>query len=89
MEGLRVVDLGCGYRWFRRWAADQGTHSVLGLDVSEKNAGEGPSQHLLHAIHYKRADLEQLRLPIGAFDLTPAPWPCTTSGIWPKSVNGR
>jgi 2-polyprenyl-3-methyl-5-hydroxy-6-metoxy-1,4-benzoquinol methylase len=24
LSGLRVVDLGCGYGWFCRWARDQG-----------------------------------------------------------------
>ena len=36
LRGLRVVDLGCGFGWFCRWAREQGAASVLGLDVSEK-----------------------------------------------------
>ena len=35
MRGLRVVDLGCGFGWFCRWAREHGAASVLGLDVSE------------------------------------------------------
>ncbi len=35
MQGLRVVDLGCGFGWFCRWAREAGAASVLGLDVSE------------------------------------------------------
>ena len=35
MSGLRVVDLGCGFGWFCRWAREQGAASVLGLDMSE------------------------------------------------------
>ncbi len=31
MEGLRVVDLGCGYGWFCRWAAAEGATEVLGV----------------------------------------------------------
>jgi len=36
MKGLRVLDLGCGYGWFCRWAAEQGADSVRGLDLSTK-----------------------------------------------------
>lgn len=36
MHGLNVVDLGCGYGWFSRWAIENGAGSVLALDVSEK-----------------------------------------------------
>ena len=33
LKGLRVVDLGCGYGWFCRFAREQGAEHVLGLDV--------------------------------------------------------
>ena len=36
LRGRRVVDLGCGFGWFCRWAREQGAAHVLGLDVSEK-----------------------------------------------------
>jgi 2-polyprenyl-3-methyl-5-hydroxy-6-metoxy-1,4-benzoquinol methylase len=36
MRGQTVLDLGCGYGWFSRWAVEHGAHSVLGLDVSQK-----------------------------------------------------
>jgi len=32
IKGLRVVDLGCGFGWFCRWAREQGAATVLGLD---------------------------------------------------------
>ncbi|MGH7038053.1 MAG: class I SAM-dependent methyltransferase, partial [Stellaceae bacterium] len=31
-----VLDLGCGFGWFCRWARQAGAASVLGIDVSEK-----------------------------------------------------
>ncbi|MGE5152271.1 MAG: SAM-dependent methyltransferase, partial [Rhodospirillaceae bacterium] len=34
VKGKRVVDLGCGFGWFCRWAREAGAISVLGLDVS-------------------------------------------------------
>jgi SAM-dependent methyltransferase len=36
MRGLRVVDLGCGFGWFCRWAREAGASRVLGMDLSEK-----------------------------------------------------
>ncbi|STV75205.1 type 11 methyltransferase [Klebsiella michiganensis] len=36
LSGLRVVDLGCGYGWFCRWARDRGAAQVDGLDLSSR-----------------------------------------------------
>jgi 2-polyprenyl-3-methyl-5-hydroxy-6-metoxy-1,4-benzoquinol methylase len=36
LAGLRVLDLGCGFGWFSRWAAESGAASVLGIDLSER-----------------------------------------------------
>ncbi len=41
MNGLRVIDLGCGFGWFCRWACERGAARVLGLDVSEKMLARG------------------------------------------------
>lgn len=35
LDGKRVVDLGCGFGWFARWARKRGAAHVLGLDLSE------------------------------------------------------
>ncbi|WCM52716.1 class I SAM-dependent methyltransferase [Pseudomonas sp. WJP1] len=69
MQGLKVVDLGCGYGWFCRWASEQGAHSVLGLDVSQKMLDRAGSTTSATNIRYERADLEQLNLPASSFDL--------------------
>ena len=36
LRGLEVVDLGCGFGWFCRWARERGAAHVLGLDLSER-----------------------------------------------------
>src|SRR3546814_6404013 len=36
LAGKRVVDLGCGFGWFARWARQPGAASGLGLDLSVK-----------------------------------------------------
>ena len=69
LHGLKVVDLGCGYGWFSRWAREQGAASVLGLDVSTKMLERAAQMTQDAAITYARADLEQLDLPDAAFDL--------------------
>ena len=69
MRGLQVVDLGCGYGWFSRWAEEQGAAQVLGLDVSQKMLARATEMTSAATITYAIADLEQLDLPAGAFDL--------------------
>lgn len=69
MAGLRVVDLGCGFGWFCRWARTQGAAQVFGLDLSENMLARARAMTEDPAITYQRADLEQVDLPEAAFDL--------------------
>ena len=69
MSRLDVVDLGCGFGWFCRWARENGAATVLGLDISERMLGRAREATADHAITYQVADLEHLDLPEGAFDL--------------------
>lgn len=70
VSGRRVVDLGCGFGWFARWAVDQGAASVLGLDLStnmlDRARVDTPASL---PIAYRQVDLDQLALDPGAFDL--------------------
>ena len=70
LRGRNVLDLGCGFGWFCRWAQQQGAARVLGIDVSEKMLARGRATNQHPAIiTYTRADMEQLDLPAGSFDL--------------------
>jgi ubiquinone/menaquinone biosynthesis C-methylase UbiE len=69
VSGLRIVDLGCGYGWFCRWASEHGAGQVLGLDVSEKMLERAKAMTSDPAITYARADLEKLDLSVASFDL--------------------
>lgn len=69
VRGLRIVDLGCGYGWFCRWAMENGAQRVLGLDVSEKMLERAKAMTSDPAITYARADLEKLDLSAASFDL--------------------
>ena len=63
VRGLDVLDLGCGYGWFCRWARQQGAAHVLGIDVSEKMLARARATTQDPAITYTNADMEHLTLP--------------------------
>jgi SAM-dependent methyltransferase len=69
LDAADVVDLGCGFGWFCRWARTQGAASVLGVDVSTNMLARAAADTADSAITYRQADLEELRLPVAAFDL--------------------
>jgi ubiquinone/menaquinone biosynthesis C-methylase UbiE len=69
LSGLRVLDLGCGFGWFSRWARRNGAAQVLGIDVSKTMLRRARAQTHDPGIRYLRADLERLRLPSHSFDL--------------------
>ena len=69
LRGLRVLDLGCGFGWFCRFARQQGAASVLGVDVSERMLARANAETSDPAISYQRADLERLTLASDSFDV--------------------
>jgi ubiquinone/menaquinone biosynthesis C-methylase UbiE len=69
LRGKRVVDLGCGFGWFARWAMMQGAAGVLAVDLSENMLSRARAETADPGVHYLRADLESLELPEETFDL--------------------
>jgi SAM-dependent methyltransferase len=69
LRGLRVVDLGCGFGWFCRWAREQDASAVLGIDISERMLARARAATTDPAITYLRADLEHIELRQASFDL--------------------
>src|SRR4029077_20747627 len=69
LHGRKVLDLGCGFGWVCRWARGQGAAQILGIDVSEKMLARARAATQDSAITYARADMEQLELTPGSFDL--------------------
>ena len=65
----RVVDLGCGFGWFARWAMTQGAAQVLAVDLSENMLSRARAETADPGVRYLRADLESLELPEENFDL--------------------
>lgn len=69
LGGKRIVDLGCGFGWFARYAAGQDAKSVLGFDISERMIDRARRETANASIRYEIADLETLELPSASFDL--------------------
>jgi SAM-dependent methyltransferase len=69
LAGRDVLDLGCGYGWFCRHAAEAGARRVLGLDSSARMLARAREINAHPAIDHALADLETAGLPVDAFDL--------------------
>jgi SAM-dependent methyltransferase len=69
LAGARVLDLGCGFGYFSRWAAEQGAVSVLGIDLSERMLKQAQDLTTDGHITYQRSAVESLDLPGMTFDL--------------------
>lgn len=69
LRGQRVLDLGCGFGWFCRWAHEQGAAQVVGIDVSENMLARARGAATDDAIAYLRGDLETVDLAENSFDL--------------------
>jgi SAM-dependent methyltransferase len=69
LAGKGVLDLGCGFGWFCRFAAGEGAASVMGVDVSQKMLERARHETLDSHVAYECADLETYAPPAGVFDL--------------------
>src|SRR5690242_3123584 len=69
LKGKTIVDLGCGFGWFARWARTQGASHVLGLDLSRNMLSRAQNETKDPTVQYAVADLENLELSGGVFDL--------------------
>ena len=69
VAGKRTLDLGCGFGQLSRWLADAGAISVEGIDLSEKMLARAIAETHSPTVKYRRANLDDLVLPIESFDL--------------------
>ncbi|MBW3081942.1 class I SAM-dependent methyltransferase [Bifidobacterium phasiani] len=68
-HGARVLDLGCGYGWHCKYAADHGAASVLGVDISRRMLEHAREINADPAIEYRRAAMEDVEAPDASFDV--------------------
>jgi SAM-dependent methyltransferase len=69
VSGARVLDLGCGFGAFARWAADAGARHVLGIDLSQRMLERARALTAAPNIEYRCSDLESLALAEDAYDI--------------------
>ncbi len=69
LRGKRVLDLGCGFGWHCRHAAEQGARYVLGVDISEKMLEAARNTTPYPNVDYLRAAIEEFTVPPRSFDL--------------------
>ncbi len=68
-EGKRVLDLGCGFGWHCRWAAERGAQEVIGLDSSERMLARARAMTEDPRVSYLLGSLERFEAADGSFDL--------------------
>ncbi|ETN43943.1 uncharacterized protein HMPREF1541_11074 [Cyphellophora europaea CBS 101466] len=64
-----IIDVGCGYGWFCRWASEGGARSVHGIDVSKRMLERAQSYPADPQIKYMLGDLESIDLAANTYDL--------------------
>ena len=68
-QGKRVLDLGCGYGWHCKYAADHGAAYVLGTDISQKMLDTAQEKNPGAVIEYHCAAMEDLMFQEDSFDV--------------------
>lgn len=68
LEGKRVLDLGCGYGWHCKFAAEKGAAQVLGIDLSRRMLAEAERHNADERIVYRCCGLEEYEYPEDAWD---------------------
>lgn len=70
LDGSGVLDLGCGYGWHCRYAAENGARRVLGIDVSKRMLAEAKSRTTDNSIiEYRLCGIEEYEYPESTWDL--------------------
>jgi SAM-dependent methyltransferase len=68
LQGKTVLDLGCGYGWHCKYAAQMGAYSVLGIDCSSRMIEKSILDNADERIQYRVCGLEDFDYPADAYD---------------------
>lgn len=68
LTGKRVLDLGCGFGWHCRYAADHGAAQVVGVDSSERMLEKARRDSHSPAITYLQQTIEDSEFAPESFD---------------------
>lgn len=63
------LDLGCGFGWHCRYAAEQGAAHIVGVDLSENMLRRAAEINGGPGIDYRRAAIEDIDFPQESFDV--------------------
>lgn len=69
LDGLTILDLGCGDGELARWCMDRGAARVVGVDLSARMLQLARERTADAGISYVRAGLEQIAFRPASFDL--------------------
>ena len=69
LHDKRVLDLGCGYGWHCRYAAQQGARAVVGVDLSERMLAKAAELTDERMVRYIRQAIEDVAFGSGEFDV--------------------
>ena len=69
LTGKDMLDLGCGYGWHCKYAANHGARSVLGIDQSEMMIAKAKKRNAHEKIDYSVCSLQEYDYPKDSFDL--------------------
>ena len=69
LKGKTVLDLGCGYGWHCKYAAEHGAASVLGIDQSMRMIEEAKRRNAAAGVEYRICDLLDFSYPEESYDL--------------------
>ena len=68
LKGASVLDLGCGYGWHCKFAAEQGARQVLGIDLSPRMIAVARQRNRGAGILYRVCGIEEYEYPEAAWD---------------------
>lgn len=63
------MDLGCGYGWHCKYAAQMGATEILGIDSSQKMIAKAVADNSDDKIKYKVCSVEEYIYPENTYDL--------------------
>lgn len=68
-KGKSVLDIGCGFGWHCKYAAENGAESVVGIDASDNMLGRARLINADPKIEYVKCFVEEYEYPVERFDV--------------------
>ncbi len=69
LDGMDILDLGCGYGWHARYFIENGAKSVTAIDSSQKMINKAEEINSVAGISYSAADIECYDIPKGKYGM--------------------